>query len=265
MSSYESFAKVYDTFMSNIPYDKWVDYIERIWKKFGLKPKLVLDLACGTGNISFRFAQKGYEMIGIDLSSDMLEAATEKNALLPPEAKSVLYLEQDMCEFELYGTVDCVLCLCDSINYITDENELLTVFKLVNNYLEPRGLFIFDINTIYKFKNVLADNSYSQTTEDAAYTWENYYDEDECINEFYTNFFIKNTDDAYDRYEECHYERGYTIEKISELLEKAGLITEGIFNDNTFDEPDTKSERVYFVARECGKGKDGVSHVFDIS
>lgn len=260
MSRYESFARVYDTFMSDIPYDQWIDYIQKIWQRYSLKPKLILDLACGTGSISSRLADMGFEMIGVDLSEDMLEEAAEKNAMLK---KSVLYLNQDMREFELFGTVDCVLCLCDSINYITDESELLHVFKLVNNYLEPKGLFIFDINTIYKFKNVLADNSYGQTTDTAAYTWENYYDESEALNEFYTNFFIETDDGTYERHEECHYERGYTAEKIQELLEKAGLTVEGIFHDNTFDPPRPDSERIYFVARESGKGADGVSHVFD--
>ena len=263
MSSYETFAQVYDTFMSNVPYDDWIIYIQKIWDKFNIKPQLILDLACGTGNISSRLANLGYEMIGVDLSEDMLEEAMEKNAQLLPGKKPVLYLNQDMRDFELYGTVDCVLCLCDSINYITDENELLHVFKLVNNYLEPGGLFIFDINTVYKFKNVLADNSFGQTTETAAYTWENYYDEEENINEFYTNFFIENPDGTYDRYEEYHYERGYTVEKIKELLEKAGLIAEGVFDDNSFAAPNEKSERIYFAARESGKGADGVSHVFD--
>ena len=263
MSSYETFAKVYDTFMSNVPYDKWMKYILKIWQKFDIEPKLILDLACGTGNMSFRLAEAGYETIGIDLSEDMLEEAMEKNAELSPDKKPVLYLNQDMREFELYGTVDCVLCLCDSINYITEETDLLHVFRLVNNYLEPGGLFIFDINTVYKFKNILADNSYGQTTETAAYTWENYYDEEESINEFYTNFFIENPDGTYDRYEEYHYERGYTVEKIKQLLGKAGLILEAVFDDNTFDAPKDTSERIYFIARESGKGPDGVSHVFD--
>ena len=263
MSSYETFAQVYDTFMSDVPYDKWTAYIKKIWNKFNLNPKLVLDLACGTGNISTRLANEGYEMIGIDLSEDMLDEAMEKNASLLPEAKPVLYLNQDMREFELYGTVDCVLCLCDSINYITDEDDLLQVFRLVNNYLEPNGLFIFDIKKIYKFKNVLADNSFCQTTQSAAYTWENYYDEKESINEFYTNFFIETKNGMYERFEECHYEKGYSIEKIKELLEKAGLVFEAVFDDNTFDPPQDSSERLYFVARESGKGPDGVSHVFD--
>lgn len=263
MASYETFAQVYDMFMSDVPYDNWVDYIKKIWERFGLEPKLVLDLACGTGNISARLANMGYEVIGVDLSEDMLDEAAAKNAELAPDAKPVMYLNQDMRAFELYGTVDCVLCLCDSINYITDEAELLTVFRLVNNYLDRGGLFVFDINTLHKFKNILADNSYGQTTETAAYTWENYFDEEENINEFYTNFFIENDGGTYDRYEEYHYEKAYTAEKIISLLEKAGLRFEGVFHDNSFDAPKEDSERIYFVAREYQKGEDGVSHAFE--
>ncbi len=188
MSIYENFAEVYDTFMQDTPYEQWVNYIEEIYKKFGLKPNLIAELGCGTGNISNKLAKKGYDLIGIDNSFQMLAKAKEK---ANKENLNVLYLEQDMREFELYGTVDCILSICDSINYILDENELLEVFKLVNNYLDPKGLFIFDINTIYKFKNILSTNTFCETTENSAYTLENYFAEDEMINEFYTNFFIK--------------------------------------------------------------------------
>ena len=177
MADYEGFAEVYDIFMQDTPYDEWTSYIERIWKHYGLKPKLVCDLACGTGNITTRLAAKGYDMIGIDRSDSMLTKAREKS----PE--NILYLNQDMREFELYGTVDSIVCLCDSINYITDSDDLLEVFRLINNYLDPKGLFIFDINTIHKFRDILSDNCFCETTDSSAYTWENYYDEEENINE----------------------------------------------------------------------------------
>jgi SAM-dependent methyltransferase len=250
MADYEGFAEVYDTFMQDTPYDEWTAYIERIWEHFGLKPKLVCDLACGTGSITTRLAAKGYDMIGIDLSDAMLNKAREKS----PE--SILYLNQDMREFELFGTVDSIVCLCDSINYITESEDLLTVFKLVNNYLDPKGLFIFDINTIHKFRDVLADNCYCETTDTSAYTWENYYDEDEKINEFYTNFFIENEDGLYERFEEYHYEKGYSIDEIAQLLEKAGLKFLGVFDELTLTPPTEDSSRIYFVAQEVTKRKD---------
>jgi SAM-dependent methyltransferase len=250
MADYEGFAEVYDTFMQDTPYDEWTAYIERIWEHFGLKPKLVCDLACGTGSITTRLAAKGYDMIGIDLSDAMLNKARDKS----PE--SILYLNQDMREFELFGTVDSIVCLCDSINYITDSEDLLTVFKLVNNYLDPKGLFIFDINTIHKFRDVLADNCFCETTDTSAYTWENYYDEDEKINEFYTNFFVENEDGLYERFEEYHYEKGYSIDEIAQLLEKAGLKLLGVFDELTLTPPTEDSSRIYFVAQEVTKRKE---------
>lgn len=252
MSSYESFSEVYDTFMEDIPYSRWLKHIEKIWDKYALKPKLVLDLACGTGNMTIRLAEKGYDMIGVDLSEQMLSKAKEKAE--EKGLKSILFLNQDMRRLELYGTVDSIICLCDSINYILDENELLEVFRLVNNYLDPKGLFIFDINTIYKFRNILGDNNFCETTESSAYTWENYFDEEEMINEFYTNFFILDKETSlYKRYEEYHYEKGYTVEKITALLAKAGLKPLGCYNELSFEAPRADSQRICFIAQENGK------------
>ena len=246
MAIYEDFARVYDIFMSNIPYDNWLLYIEKIWEKFNLKPKLIADIGCGTGNLTIPLAKKGYEMIGIDISCNMLIKAKEKSI---EENVDILFLEQDMKNFELYGTVDCIISMCDSINYILEENELLQVFNLVNTYLEPNGIFIFDINTIYKFENILSDNSFCETTEDAAYTLENYFDKEEMINEFYTNFFIedKNTK-TYHRFEEIHYEKAYSIEKIKELIQKSGLTLLDVYDELTFESPKEDSQRVFFVA-----------------
>ena len=140
-----------------------------------------------------------------------------------------------------------------SMEETEDPDDLLEVFKLVNNYLDPNGLFVFDINTIYKFENVLGCNSFCETTENSAYTWENYYDNEEQINEFYTNFFIETDNGLYERHEEYHYERGYSIEDIKELLEEAGLVFEAVYDELTFHEPTERSQRIFFVAREKGK------------
>ena len=166
----------------------FADKIEKIWKKYKKEPKLIAELGCGTGNITGRLAKKGYDMIGIDISEEMLSVAREKAA---EEGDDILYLLQDMTEFELYGTVDIILSLCDSMNYITDKEDMLKVFKLANNYLDPHGLFIFDLNTEYKFKNVLSDNTFAETTDDAAYIWENTYDEDEKIKRILCKLFYK--------------------------------------------------------------------------
>jgi SAM-dependent methyltransferase len=242
---------VYDRFMNNVPYENWVDYILKIIDKYyGKKPKLMLDLGCGTGNITGLLANEGIDMIGVDNSSDMLFAAKEKARV---NNKDILYLLQDMREFELYGTVDCIVSICDSINYILEEEDLLQVFRLVNNYLDPQGLFIFDMNTYYKYNNILSDNTFSETNEDSAYIWDNYYYEQENINEYDLTLFIQEENNMYSRYTETHYQRMYDIDTIKELIIRAGLEYIDCFEAVTFKAPTDTSERVYFIAREKGK------------
>ena len=250
MEAYEAFASIYDAFMEEIDYDMWVAYLHKIWEKECFQPKLIADLGCGTGNVTQILAKQGYHMIGIDFSEDMLAEAKKKAEM---ENLNILYILQDMREFELYGTVNCIISLCDSLNYITEEEELLQVFCLVNNYLHPKGLFIFDLNTEYKFKEILAQNAFSETKEDSAYIWENYYDEQEKINEYYVNFFIKQKDGKYERKEEYHYQKAYDISTIKRLLEQSGLQLSGIYDAYTFEPPRKDSQRIYFVAREVQK------------
>jgi SAM-dependent methyltransferase len=247
--SYEKFASVYDIMMADVPYEEWAQYIEEILALHKCQPKIFLDLGCGTGTITQLFAEKGYETIGIDLSEEMLGVARDK-ALA--SNLDILYLCQDMREFELYGTVGCVVSVCDSLNYITSENDLLKVFKLVNNYLDPEGLFIFDLNTEYKFSKIMKDNTFACTFDNSAYIWENYYYKNENINEYKLTLFIEE-ENGYARYEEVHYEKAYDIETITKLLQEAGLKIEGIYHDHSFSSPKKNSERIYFVAREQGK------------
>ena len=250
MGAYESFASVYDLFMGDIDYDAWVRYLERIWEKFNIRPELVCELGCGTGNITLRLAEKGYDMIGIDLSADMLSEAKKKAAEKNIEA---LFLMQDMREFELYGTVNSIICLCDSLNYITEDEDMQDVFDLVNNYLHPGGLFVFDLNTEYKFREIYGQNTFSEVDDDAVYIWENYYDEEEKINEYYLNFFVKNSAGTYDRTQEEHYERAYSLEEIKYFIRKSGMRFEAAYDAFTFEPVREDSERIYVVAREIQK------------
>ena len=250
MGAYESFASVHDLFMDEINYDEWVSYVEKLWNRFDLKPDIVCELGCGTGNISLRLAEKGYETIGIDISADMLSEAKMK---AEQNGTDVLFLLQDMREFELYGTVNSILCLCDSLNYITDDEDMQQVFNLVNNYLHPGGLFVFDLNTEYKFKEIYGENTFSETDEDAVYIWENYYDEEERINEYYLNFFMKNETGTYDRTQEEHFERAYSLDEIKRFIEKSGMKFEAAYDAFTFEPVKENSERIYVVAREVLK------------
>ncbi len=250
--AYEAFAQVYDTMMQDVPYEQWVEYILKLMSKFNCKPEMILDLGCGTGTVTGLLAQKGYDMIGLDLSEDMLMRAKEK---AKQANLDILYLCQDMTSFELYGTVGCILSVCDSLNYIVSETELLEVFKLVHNYLEPEGLFIFDMNTEYKFQEVMGDQVFAETFHDCAYIWDNYYYEEEKINEYILTLFTEKKG-LYERSEETHHEKAYSLEQIKGLIKASGLKLEAIYHDNTFEAPKKTTERVYFVAREQKKLKE---------
>ncbi|MDD3221364.1 MAG: methyltransferase domain-containing protein [Lachnospiraceae bacterium] len=253
MEAYSEFAQVYDLFMDNIPYEEWCDYLVTLLKKYGVEDGLVLDMGCGTGNVTEALRRRGYDMIGIDNSEEMLSVAIEKGAEASDGMTPALYLCQDMREFELYGTVGAVVSICDSMNYILEPEELLQVFKLVNNYLDPRGIFIFDMNTLYKYENILGEQTIGETREDHCFIWDNYYDTDSRINEYVLNLFIQGTDGRYDRCEEVHYQRAYEPEEIRSLIEAAGMIWEGAYDAFTMDEVKPDSERIYIIAREHGK------------
>lgn len=253
MQAYTSFAKVYDTFMDNIPYDEWSEYLITLLRKYNVSEGLILDLGCGTGNITERLAQKGYDMIGIDNSLEMLSIALEKsceNSTL--DHQNTLYLLQDMREFELYGTVAAVVSICDSMNYILEEKDLLKVFQLVNNYLDPQGIFIFDLNTEYKYKTLLADNTIAENREDASFIWENYYDEDQRINEYDLTIYVKENEEEeiFQRFNETHYQKAYSLSKIKHLIEEAGMEYVTAYDAFSYEPPTDTSERIYIVARE---------------
>lgn len=241
---YHDFAALYDALTTDIPYEKWADYIELLFQKFGQKkPKLVLELACGTGTMTNLLVDRGYDMIALDQSEEMLGVAAEKTA-----GKGVLLLEQDMTDFELYGTVDAILCLLDSVNYVTEDENLERMFHWVANYLEPGGLFIFDVNTPYKFDHVLGENTFVYDDGQIFYTWENYREEDLAYYDL--TFFVKEEDGRYRRFEETHTERVYEPEKLQEALKAAGLHTEAVFHELTLHGPEAETERVFFVVRK---------------
>ena len=251
MDAYTSFASVYDTFMDNIPYEEWADYVMGLLKEYGISDGLVADLGCGTGNMTELLASAGYDMIGIDNAEEMLEIAMEKRE---KSGSDILYLLQDMREFELYGTVRAVVSICDSINYITEEEDLLEVFRLVNNYLDPKGVFVFDFNTVYKYRDVLGDQTIAEDREDCSFIWDNYYYEEEGINEYELSLFIKEKDtDLYRKYQETHYQKAYELENIRGLVEESGLEYVSAYDAFTKNPPTAESERIYVIAREKGK------------
>ena len=246
MATYLGFAEVYDKFMDNVPYDEWTAYLTGLLKEYGVKGGLVAELGCGTGNVTGRLKAAGYDMIGIDNSPEMLQIAAEKDS-------DILYLCQDMREFELYGTVSAFVCICDGMNYILEKADLVKVFKLVNNYLDTNGIFIFDMNTIYKYEHILGENVIAENRENMSFIWENYYDNEERINEYNLTVYLEDDEDEkgrFLRFDEIHYQKGYTIEEIKKALEEAGMEFVAVYDAFSKGAPKVNSERLYFIARE---------------
>lgn len=251
MEAYSSFAQVYDLFMDNVPYEEWSGYLIGLLKEYGIEDGLLLELGCGTGKMTRLLRTVGYDMIGVDNSEDMLEIAREKQ--YEEEDSSILYLLQDMREFELYGTVRAVVSICDSMNYILEEEELLQVFKLVNNYLDPQGIFIFDLNTLYKYRELLGETTISENREEGSFIWDNYFDEEEQINEYDLTLFIREESDLYRKYEETHYQRAYELDTVKKLLKQAGMEFVAAYDAFSKEPVKEDSERIYVIAREHGK------------
>lgn len=247
MDAYTSFAEVYDMFMDNVPYEEWSSYLTELLKEYRIEEGVVCELGCGTGKMTRLLADAGYDMIGVDMSEDMLAIASMENP------QQILYLCQDMRELELYGTVAAVVSVCDSMNYLLEEDDLLEVFQRVNEYLEPGGVFLFDLNTIYKYETLLGETTICENRPEGSFIWENYYDAEEQINEYDLTLFIQEKENLYRKFEETHYQRGYSMEKIRTLLEEAGMEFVTAYDACTKNPPREDSERIYIVAREKGK------------
>lgn len=247
MEAYTGFASVYDLFMDNIPYKEWSVYLIGLLKEYGVANGLVLDLGCGTGVMTELLAEAGYDMIGIDLSEEMLEIAMEKRE---QSGHDILYLCQDMREFELYGTVRAIVSVCDSMNYVLEEDEILDMLtSAARNYLDYGGLFIFDMNTEYKYRELLGEQTIAENREEGSFIWENYYDEEEMINEYNLTLFIREESDYYRKYEETHYQRAYSLDTIRSLVEKSGLKLLHIYDAFTHEPAKEDSERVYVICQ----------------
>ncbi len=243
-ASYGDFAYIYDTLTDDVEYEKRAEYITKLINThLGRKPELLCDLGCGTGTILTILNAKGYDCIGIDSSEEMLSVAAKKNT----DGK-ILYLNQDITSFELYGTVDVFISMLDTVNYITDDKELKDMFELVANYLNPDGIFIFDINSLYKFEHILGNNTYAYEKDNIFYTWENYY-EDELL-QFDINFFIEEKDSRYKRISEQHDQRYYSIDFLKETASECGLYTLAVYGDLGFNPPGDEEERIFVVMRK---------------
>ena len=250
METYSGFAGVYDEFMDDVPYERWAHQCSDILKAHGITDGIVCDLGCGTGTLTEMLAREGYDMIGIDNSEEMLGEALDKKY---DSGLDILYLCQDMREFELYGTCRAIISRCDCLNYILTYEDLVRVFALVNNYLDPDGLFIFDINSEYKYREILGQRTFAEVREDAAFIWDNSYDPETGLNEYQVSFFTERADGLYERSDEVHVQRAWKTDEIMRAAEEAGLVYESLKDCDTDGEPDEETERYLAVFREHGK------------
>lgn len=281
MDAYTDFAQVYDEFMDETPYEEWCEFLAGRIEKYGIvdaagcddeikndkyvikdrsvikeqekqnlrqERNTILDLGCGTGTLTELLACKGYDMIGVDNAQEMLQIAMDKR---DRSGSDILYLLQDMREFELYGAVGAVISVCDSINYLLEEEEILQTFRLVYNYLYPGGVFIFDFNTVYKYASVIGDATIAENRENCSFIWENYYHEEEEINEYDLTIFARSEgEERFLRFQETHYQRGYCLEQMCGLVEEAGLTVVETLDADTHDAVTPESERIYVVAKK---------------
>lgn len=243
MESYKDFARVYDEFMDQTPYDEWLLNILNVFKKYNIKENAqVLDLGCGTGKMARRLKKAGYQVTAVDNSMDMLEVAASE------EDDGILYVLQDMVSLELPDQMDVVVSICDCMNYILEKEDLREAFTRVKRFLKEDGVFMFDMNSHYKYREILACNTFAEDREDASFIWDNFYDESDRINEYQLSLFIQNEQSTYNKYEELHLQKAYDEEEVKELLYEAGFTSVTVCDADTMEEVKEDTQRLYYIA-----------------
>ncbi|MBQ3528842.1 MAG: class I SAM-dependent methyltransferase [Clostridia bacterium] len=248
--SYSALAGGYDILNSETDYEAWADFIVEIFNKYGKDVESVLDLGCGTGAMTFALHDRGYDMTGVDLSIDMLSVARDE--CYDREIDDILWLLQDMRSFELYGTVNAAVCCLDGINHLTGKGDIEKCFKTVHNYLDPDGLFVFDVNTPYKFESFYGNNDYILEDEGVTVCWQNEYDRKKGICSFYLSVFEEEESGLWRRSDETVKERCYSKEELTAALSGAGFEVLGIFGGYDFSLPEADCQRWHIVSR-CKK------------
>lgn len=247
--NYFALSAVYDTLNADLNYNAWAAYIDaKIKAHSDIPVSLVLDLCCGTGTMTLALDALGYDMTGVDLSPEMLQIAREK-AAAAGRSDSILFLCQDMCAFELYGTVQAVVSCLDSLNHLDGKEDLEKVFRLVHNYLEPGGLFCFDLNAPYKFKNIYGTNAYVLEEEGIFCGWQNVYDPQTRVCDFYTSVFTENEDGTYTRCDDYEREYCFMQKEVEKLLGKCGFAVVSVDGDIDGSAVEKDTERLYFTAK----------------
>jgi SAM-dependent methyltransferase len=246
--SYEQFAYLYDELMQDAPYDEWVRFVKEKLNNYQVDGKSMLDLACGTGQLSIRFAKEGYDVTGVDLSSDMLAVAQAKSK---EEGLLIPFFEQNMANLEGHGLFDIIGIFCDSLNYLQSDGEVADTFSNVFHHLKEEGLFFFDVHSIYKITHGFIDQTFAQAEDRLSYIWNSFPGELPNSVEHELSFFVLDEQSGkYDRFDELHYQRTYSVKQYQDWLEEAGFELLEVCADFENDAPKIESVRIFFIARK---------------
>ena len=245
-TAYSNFAYVYDTFMDNIPYNEWSSYLVELFSKFGVTDGTLAELGCGTGTMALLMKEHGFQVIGIDNSDDMLTIAADKIGY----TTDITLLKQDMCELDLGMKIAGIYCVCDSLNYLLTEDEILQTFRKVKAHLLSDGVFIFDLKTPFFYQEILGDQTFCDHQENCSYTWENSFFEEDNINQYDLTIFVREENNQlFQRFQETHHQKAYSYQEIIDLLELAGLECLKVYDAFTENPPQSDSERIYIIAQ----------------
>lgn len=244
--AYSSFAAVYDELTQNVDYKERAAYIMKILADNGISDGLLLDLACGTGSLSLEFSKNGFEVIGTDASPDMLMVA--QNKAFEAE-ENILFLCQKMQDTDLYGTVRAIVCSLDSINHLSNADEMRATFYKLRNFTDNGGIMIFDVNTAYKHKEILGNNTFVYDEKNVYCVWQNTLSGDGVSVGINLDFFVKDEKCGYTRFSESFREIAFTDEEITEAVQNAGFKVLERYAEGGFNAPTETTQRVYYVIR----------------
>lgn len=249
--SYEQFASYYDELMADMPYPMWLQFLDQCWSRLG-RPKVIADIGCGTGNLSIPLAQQGYDVTGIDLSAHMLAVARQKqDELRETETLALTWLQQNMVDWSLPYEVDAVICCCDSLNYLLEQQHVEQMFARTYEGLAAGGTFIFDVHTPYTLLQYAAEQPFAWLGEQLAYIWHCYLDEERLEIEHELTIFAQDeSSDIYHKIEEWHVQRAYHLHWIAEALQRQGFKQVETYADFSLQAPTEKSKRAFFVAKK---------------
>lgn len=247
MSNYGDFASVYDLLTSEIDYRKRAQYFDQLILAHGGFHGILLDLGCGTGKLSEELSKLGYDVVGVDNSEEMLSVALEKKL---QSGRNIIYLNQDMTDLDLYGTVDAAVSALDSLNHLTDYGDFCTALQKVSLFLHPDGVFVFDVNTCYKHRQILADNTFVYDYGEVYCAWQNSRAENDII-QMDLDIFVSEDGENYLRMEDHFAERAYSMEQIEQALRQAGLAIQAIYGGDSFEPPKAEEQRLVYVVKHA--------------